>query len=405
MMKMKKGLRANRNPFLFRNISLALAMHYLKRYFFLVMFGICSSVSAQDLSQQLDSLIQHYYPDANTPGLMLAIHNRSNGFVYRKAAGLANMESQELNDEMSNFRMASVSKQFTAFAIFQLAEQAKLNFKDRIGKYFPSLKVPAANITIEELIHHTSGIKDYEDVIPEHQKVQLSDADVLKLVSPYTDAFDRKHAKFRYSNTAYCLMSLIVEQVSGKSYLNYMKDEVFDKLGMNATQIFEQDADISNRAYGYTLKGEQFVFADQSITSATKGDGGVYCSAKDYDLWSAYIIAAFKSNRNLRNQLTNRKLVSFVSPSISYGLGWFVLKNDKGQDCLLHSGESTGFNNIVLIVPAEGLSISLFTNRDDAQISPFFDQILKSLQIQFNDGQNKEVFRCLSDVYAHQVNN
>lgn len=402
MMKMKKGLRANRNPFLFRNISLALAMHYLKSYFFLVMFGICSSVYAQNLSQQLDSLIQRYYPDGNAPGLMLAINNRSTGFAYRQAAGIADMASRELNGELTNYRMASVSKQFTAFAIFQLAEQGKLKLEDRIAPYFPALKAPAANITIEQLIHHTSGIKDYEDVIPARQKTQLSDADVLNLISPYKDASDKKHAKFSYSNTAYCLLSLIVEQVSGKSYANYMKEEVFEKLEMNATQIFEQDSPISNRAYGYTLKGEQFVFADQSITSATKGDGGVYCSAKDYDLWSAYIIAAFKSNPNLRDQLTNKMLVSSVNRWISYGLGWFVLKNAKGQDCLLHSGESTGFNNIVLIVPEEGLSISLFTNRDDAQISPFFDQILRSLQIQLNDGQNKEVFRWLSDVYAHQ---
>ncbi|MCT1525135.1 serine hydrolase domain-containing protein [Sphingobacterium hotanense] len=372
----------------------------LRKSLIVCLFSFVFFAHAQDQTAKLDSLIASYYPNSDDPGIVLLISDVGKGAIYSNAQGVAKLEDSSSLSLTSNFRMASVSKQFTAYAIYQLFKEGKLKLTDPIGKFLPSLKGTAATIKISELLNHTSGIKDYENIIPEQQKEQLSDADVLQLVSPYTDAFTEDNRRFKYSNTAYCLLSLIVERVSGQVYTDYMKTQVFDPLGMVHTQIFEQEARIANRAFGYTRRDKNFVFADQSITSATIGDGGVYCSPVDYQIWATHVMQLAMSNTDYGKDLLRQETASNVSKDVDYSLGWFVIDNNAGRTCLLHSGESTGFHNIVLLIPEEGESISLFTNRDDMQISSFFDQVLKVLDIQLKGMNGKEVFRWLSDAYA-----
>ncbi len=391
------------SSFYFEIIYLALFMLKLRKLLILCLFSFVVLAHAQDQTAKIDSLVRSYYPNSNDPGMVLLITDVGKGAIYSKVQGMASLEDRTSLDLASNFRMASVSKQFTAYAIYQLYKEGKLKLTDSIGKFLPVLKGAAGSIKISELLNHTSGIKDYENIIPQQQEEQLSDADVLRLVSPYQDAFTKADRRFKYSNTAYCLLSLIVEKVSGRPYIDYMKTNVFDPLGMGQTQIFEQDADITNRAFGYTILDTNFVFADQSITSATKGDGGVYCSALDYQLWANHVMQLAMSNREYGKDLLRQELVSKVTTDVDYSLGWFVLKNKDGHICLLHSGESTGFHNIVLVIPQEGRAISLFTNRDDMQISSFFDQILTALNIQLIGINGKEVFRWLSDAYADKL--
>lgn len=372
----------------------------LRNSLIICLFSFVMFAHAQDHTAKLDSLIASYYPSSDDPGIVVLISDVGKGAVYSNAQGVGEFEDSSSLSLTSNFRMASVSKQFTAYAIYQLFKNGKLKLTDPIGKFLPSLKGAAATIKISELLNHTSGIKDYENIIPEQQKEQLSDADVLQLVSPYTDAFVEENRRFRYSNTAYCLLSLIVERVSEQPYADYMKTHVFEPLGMAHTQIFEQEARIANRAFGYKLRDKNFVFADQSITSATKGDGGVYCSAVDYQIWATHVMQLAMSNTDYGKDLLRQETASNVSKDVDYSLGWFVIENKAGRTCLLHSGESTGFHNIVLLIPEEGKSISLFTNRDDMQIISFFDQVLKVLNIQLKGMNGKEVFRWLSDAYA-----
>lgn len=364
------------------------------------LLGSFVGAMAQDYTATLDALIQQYYPHADHPGISLQIlHTAKPERLYQRTVGLAELAKQEKILPQSNFRLASVSKQFTAYAIYLLQQEGKLSFADPLAKYFPTLKGKARKVQILDLLNHTSGLKDYEDEIPILQAEQLSDADVLQLIQPYSEAF-AKQKYFKYSNTAYCLLSLIVEQCSQQSYAAFMHNRVFQALGMAHTQVKEANAVISSRAYGYHLSGGEFVFADQSITSATKGDGGVYSSAKDYGVWAAHIIQSYRQKEAYYQYLQQG---SKVSPVITYALGWFMMKDQQGRTCLIHSGESTGFHNIVCIQPETGLIISLFSNRDDQQISPFFEGVLAALDIQPQGMEGKDLFQWLSAAYAHQI--
>ncbi|VTP97042.1 serine hydrolase domain-containing protein [Sphingobacterium daejeonense] len=120
---------------------------------------------------------------------------------------------------------------------------------------------------------------DYEGLIPVNQKDQLSDLDVLKIIEPLDSVYFQPGSKWRYSNTGYCLLALIIEKVSGKNYSNYVNEKIFSVFGMRNSLVYNPEDKISNRAFGYHLQNDKFRFADQSLTSATKGDGGVYTSA------------------------------------------------------------------------------------------------------------------------------
>ena len=210
-----------------------------------------------------------------------------NKIVYRKGYGLANVETKSLITPETNFRMASVSKQFTAMGILLLEKGGKLSLNDPLTKFFPNFNGKVGQkVQIRHLLTHSSGILDYEAVMNPNQREQLSDADVLTLIKDRDSLYFEPGIQFRYSNSAYCLLALVIEKVSGKPFASFIRQRIFQPLKMNQSVIYEAGKPIANRAMGYRKKDNRFVFSDQSVTSATKGDGGVYTSLIDYQKWN-----------------------------------------------------------------------------------------------------------------------
>ncbi|OYD44370.1 hypothetical protein CHU00_17095 [Sphingobacterium cellulitidis] len=368
--------------------------------FIVLVFSLQSGYSQEDMKANMDRIVDKYYSSQNNPGIMLQIFNNNAETVYAVGAGKRDLKSGMEIDNHSNFRMASVSKQFTAAAIYQLVQDKKLNVSAYISEFFPGLRAEVRKASVFQLLNHTSGIVDYEEVIPENQETQLSDSDVLKLVEPLDRVYFAPGSQFRYSNTAYCLLALIVEKVSGQGFSEYVREKFFQPLKMEHSIVYSPADNIKDRAFGYHLNEDQFVFADQSITSTTKGDGGVYTSAEEYKQWEVAFFQRLKDD-----SLFNRFFVdnySTINPSFFYSMGKFVGKDQDGDFVYFHSGESTGFNNFVLSIPAKNLHLSLFSNRDDQIIEPFIDEVLKSLDIRIQGLDNKPIFKWLSDVYANK---
>ncbi|HZH54148.1 MAG TPA: serine hydrolase domain-containing protein [Sphingobacteriaceae bacterium] len=325
--------------------------------------------------------------------------------------------------EATNFRMASVSKQFTAMAAYILIDQGKLTFDTLLGDLFNDLSPAAQAVTVGQLMNHTSGLLDYEDLIPRDRVEQVSDADVLEMIRPLDSTYFEPGTQFRYSNTGFCLLTLVVEQVSGVEYREFMQREIFRPLEMEHAYMHRAGSDMPGRAFGYRpLKPEtegdpwKFRFADQSITSATRGDGSVYISANDYQTWTNALIgsSSFPSGQYLTDLAAQRMP---VKDGVDYSLGWFVVpivKGDVGADGieeavenaigyhLSHSGETTGFRNIVYHNTATGLSISIFANRDDTRISAVFEGIMEILEAAHPVAElpdSPELFFWMSSVY------
>ncbi|WP_338874315.1 serine hydrolase domain-containing protein [Spirosoma sp. SC4-14] len=318
-----------------------------------------TSVYAQ-LSDQLDSLMQATIP-ADRPGaaLLVVVDGKA---VYQKGYGLANQKTKAAISPKTNFRMASVSKQFTAMGILLLEKDRKLSLDDPLIRFFPEWQPTVGKkVRISHLLTHTSGVLDYESVMNSNQKEQLLDADVLRLLKDQDSVYFEPGSQFRYSNSAYCLLALLIERVSGLSFATFIKQRIFQPLHMTESVVYEAGKPIPNRAMGYRKQGNAYVFSDQSLTSATKGDGGVYTSLTDYRKWIEALQTNTLLNLNAVLARTGKAIRSYRSSY--YGAGWFY--QQPASPILFHSGTTCGFNNFVVSIPSSRFLMAYFSNRAD----------------------------------------
>jgi CubicO group peptidase (beta-lactamase class C family) len=275
---------------------------------------------------------------------------------------MANLEGRIAAMPTTNFRLASLTKQFTAAAILLLAEDGKLTLDDRVRKWLPSLPSAVDSVTITHLLTHTSGIVAYEDVIPRGTKTQLHDADVLRLLESQDSTYLKPGSSYRYSNSAYALLALIVERASGRTFATFLNERVFLPLGMAQTVAYQEGiSTVSHRAFGYTMKGGAWTRKDQSITSAVLGDGGIYSSIDDLAKWDAALYdSRLLSDESRRLAFTPHTATDRAD--VKYGFGWRIT-----GETLWRSGETSGFRNVIVRYPSRRLTVVLLTNRDNPQ--------------------------------------
>ena len=314
------------------------------------------------MKPQVDALMRDYTGDV--PGASVLVL-RDGEPVVRAGYGLADMEARTPATATTNYRLASVTKQFTAASILLLTEDGRLKLEDHVRKWLPSLPKVAEPITIRHLLTHTSGLIDYEDVIPETFKPQLRDADVLRLLESQDRTYFRPGSSYRYSNSGYALLALIVERASGRTFATFLRERIFQPLGMTNTVAYEQGiSTVSNRAYGYTQEQGSWARSDQSQTSAVLGDGGIYSSIDDLAKWDA----ALYDGRLLRPSSLQAAFTPAThtdDPEVEYGFGWRVT-----GETLWHSGETVGFRNVIVRYPKRHLTVVVLTNRNDPEPYP-----------------------------------
>jgi len=280
--------------------------------------------------------------------------------------GLANLETRVPCQPQTNFRLASVSKQFTAMAVLILAERGKLSLDDKLPRFFPGFPGYGNEITIRHLLTHTSGLLDYEDLIAPGTSVALKDRDVLEILQRQDKAYFVPGSSFRYSNGGYALLAVIVEIVSCRTFAEFLRDNIFLPLGMTGTVAYESGkSEISNRALGYSKNGEEFELTDQSLTSAVLGDGGIYSSANDLLKWDS----ALYTEKLIRHAFLEQAFTSHSSnsdaPGNGYGFGWYVERSG-GEEHVWHHGSSCGFTTSFHRFPARKRSVILLANRSHA---------------------------------------
>jgi len=317
---------------------------------------------AQNFTQKLDALLKSHIGNEEAGMAVLVI--KDGKILYKDGFGLADVATQTPITPQTNFRMASVSKQFTAACIILLENRGMLNYEDNLLKFFPDFnKEVGSKIKIKHLLTHTSGIHDYEELIPDNQKEQIADADVLQFLKGQSKTYFDAGSKFRYSNSGFCLLEQIIEKASGQNFVTFIKANIFEPLGMDNTTIYEAGRPIPYRAMGYARNKEgKLVFSDQSITSATKGDGCVYTSLDDYTKW----YQALTTNQLINTDVALKKINHGIegTKGISYGLGWFNGTGVKGLE-LYHTGSTCGFSNVVNIVPSKRFLMVYFSNIAD----------------------------------------
>ena len=369
-----------------------------------------SAKSAHALDSATTARIDALFADfdhPNAPGASaMVIHNGKP--VFAKGYGLANLEIKTPCTTNTNFRLASVTKQFTAMAVLILAEHEKLKLDERLTDFFPEFPAYGKQITVNHLLTHTSGLLDYEDLIPPGTTIPVLDQDVLRLLIAYTGDSPRVgvHAvawtenaaqneenlkrelqqraarpaepqkrttyfppgsQFRYSNTGFSLLALIVEARSGQKFSRFLKENIFEPLKMANTLAYEQGLGVvPNRAFGHTPKDGKFERTDQSLTSSVLGDGGIYSSLTDLFKWDqALYKSKLVSERTLRVAFTPATPTD--KPGRSYGYGWFIGEY-RGLREIWHSGETIGFRTRIARFPDRKFSVVILANRSDAKL-------------------------------------
>jgi CubicO group peptidase (beta-lactamase class C family) len=216
-------------------------------------------------------------------------------------------------------------------------------------------------VRIRHLLTHTSGIQDYEELLPASRNQQITDGDVLALLSQAGHGYFTPGAAFRYSNSGYVLLGLIVERISGGSFAEFLRQRIFGPAGMHSTVAYQAGSSpILERAYGYSATPDGFCLTDQSITSATLGDGGVYSSILDLGRWEHALTRAEVLSASTLEQAWSTTHLNDGTP-VPYGFGWYV-DVDRGRLRLTHHGETTGFTNAVVRYPHEQLGVWVLTN-------------------------------------------
>jgi CubicO group peptidase (beta-lactamase class C family) len=313
------------------------------------------------------------YRAGESPGasVLIAVNGKT---VFTKSYGYANLEEKKFVEPKTNFRLASVTKQFTAAAILILVQRELLKLGTKLNDIFTDFPEYGNKITIKHLLTHTSGLIDYEDLIPDTATIQVKDADVLRMMYGQTSTYFEPGAQFKYSNTGYAILAMIIEKISGQKYSQFLKENIFQPLGMNSTVAHEEGISIvENRAYGYSRMDSGWSMKDQSLTSAVLGDGGIYSNVEDLFKWDQSLYKNIILSEELLKESTTRSLLN-DGEKVDYGYGWH-LKTYKGNEIVYHGGSTQGFRNVIHRVPSKKFTVIILTNRNESEPEKIADQI------------------------------
>jgi len=234
---------------------------------------------------EIDSLFRTIYKN-DEPGVSIVIMEKGKPF-FKNNYGIADMATGHKISSSTNFNIGSLTKQFTAMSILQLAEKKKLSLDDKLSRFFPEMKRKLTDaITVRHFLTHSSGIVEHYDLTDTKNMRHAHNTDVLNAIKGVDSTYFSPGSDYRYSNTAYCLLALIVERVSGMSFSGYLTKNIFQPLGMKNTTVWSENEKIGNKATGYEYDDTTRTFkrsdADENIFFSTEGDGGIYTSIDEY---------------------------------------------------------------------------------------------------------------------------
>ncbi|MDG2539136.1 serine hydrolase [Dyella jiangningensis] len=334
----------------------------MRTFALLLSLLLCAtSHAASPDTADVDAMMKAYQGDVPSASLLVIKDGKA---VLRKSYGLAVLESHEAATPETNYRLASVTKQFTAAGILLLSDHGKLSLDDRVRRWLPELNAAHDAITIRQLLDHSGGLIDYEDLMPTDATDQISDAGVLKLLAAEPRSYFPPGTSYRYSNGGYVLLGLVIERASGQALPDFLRRNIFQPLGMTHTLLYQRGGpDVPHRAYGYSEENGHWTRTDQSPTSATRGDGGIYSSIDDMAKWDAALYdhrllsdASRNAAFSAQNKVTGEEDVD------GYGFGWRI-----HGDVRWHSGETMGFRNVIIRWPKQHLTVVMLTNRNDPE--------------------------------------
>ena len=329
----------------------------------------------------VDSLFQATFTSDKPGAAVVVVKNGRT--VHRAAYGFADVASERRVTPSTAFYLASVSKQFTATAVALLVQQGKLRYDDPISRYVSDLPRDVGAVTIRQLLTHTSGIADYNDLITRWNRVQsLDNAVILDSLRHHATKFP-PGSRYDYSNSNYVLLAEVIERVSHQRYSRFLDSALFRPAGMAHTWVADRGpAAVRSRAIGYSGSGDSLRLDDFGaadipgvgryyIAFSIVGPGGIYSSAEDLERWDA----ALANGRVLPIALQDSAYIPRVAAPtetgipgvLGYAYGWVVSERN-GRRLIWHDGSFAGFRSIIVRLPREKSAVIILANSGAADL-------------------------------------
>lgn len=327
----------------------------------LIIFLISNLSFSQNLESKIDSLIHTEFINSNEPGGAFLI-SRNGKPIYKKAFGLANLELDVKMTPDNVFQIGSMTKQFTAVAILMLEEQGKLSLNDPISKFIPDYP-NGNNITVSHLLTHTSGVKNFTKMktISEIAQKEMTPKAMVDFFKDEPVDFTPGE-KFEYNNSGYIVLGYLIELTSGKTYEEFIQENVFDKVGMENSFDASDRKVIKNRAYGYHKKSYGFVNKTVISYSVPFSSGSLMSTLDDMLKWqNALNQNVLLRQENLAKAFTRQSLNN--GEKIEYGYGWHI-KNSESTPTREHGGSIFGFKSMGVYLPNKDIYVLGFSNCD-----------------------------------------
>jgi D-alanyl-D-alanine carboxypeptidase len=325
------------------------------------------------LQRTVDSLVANALAEGPVAGVSVAVV-RGKDTVVMKGYGLADVENEVPATVQSVYRIGSITKQFTAAAVLQLIEQNKLSLDDTIGKFLPTLPVAWRGAPIRQLLNHTSGIPSYTSAGPRwfsKMRLDLSHDSLLAIIAADSMDFARG-SQWRYNNTGYYLLGMLIEKVTGRSYADVVRDQLVAPLGLRATMYCETRAVIKHRAQGYQVTpDDKLVNADPLSMNQPFAAGALCSTVGDLIAWQRALAAGRVVKSGSYAAMTAPEGAA-KGPGYGYGLSVDTLG---GRSRVQHGGGINGFNSMLMYYPADTLSIAVLVNTN----GPWADRLANNI--------------------------
>jgi len=333
----------------------------VKKLGFIWIVLLALSTAAQNLTPQFDEYFDALVTQNGFNGAVLVA--REGKIVYAKGAGWARVELNLPNTPQTRFRIGSITKQFTAAAILLLQERGKLSVGDPVCKFFNDCPRAWQKITLHHLLTHTSGLPDYTDLPDYDAKMALPETNESLIARfkklPLEFKPGSRHA---YSNSGYILLGVIIEKLSGESYENFLRRNIFAPLAMHDTGVDRNEVASTNRAAGYALKDRRLVNAAYQEMTQAGAAGVLYSTVEDLCRWNEGLFGG-----RLLQPKSLAAMTTAWAEDYGYGL---VIQTDFHRKHFSHGGRISGFYNDMEYFPDDRVTVIVLRNIYDSNPPP-----------------------------------
>ncbi len=337
-----------------------------------------AGLAAGDDADRAIASIMTGFVKPGEPGCTVGVM-QGGALTHALAFGMADLGRGRPLDSHSVFNLASVSKQFTAFALLLLEQQGKLKLDDPLVKYLPELSASAQGVTLRHLVHHTGGLRDYIELLTMKGRGDADGATIdesVRALARQTRPNEAPGVEFDYSNTGYFLLGVVIARVSGQSLAQFSRERIFGPLGMKNTSIVDRYPDgIAALARGYAKTGAGFVIDETGWEQV--GDGQVHSDLHDLALWDENFYTAKLGGRALVDRMYEPGPLN-SGESTGYAAGLNVYQS-RGLRWVTHGGSWVGYRSNISRVPSEHLSVVVLCNRADADTGSLAGSIAEIL--------------------------